>query len=66
MTKHLFDLYRVDELKNFVADNLLSWYLKSRIGTRATVSHILGSHALERGIVTTEQVQLGIRVRVQL
>ena len=25
MTKHLLDLHRVDELKNFVADNLLSW-----------------------------------------
>ena len=66
MTKHLLDLHRVDELKNFVADNLLSWYLKLRIGIRATVSHILGSHALERGTVTTEQVQLGIGVRVQL
>ena len=25
MTKHFLDLHRVDELKNFVADNLLSW-----------------------------------------
>ena len=25
MTKHLLDLHRVDELKNFAADNLLSW-----------------------------------------
>ena len=40
--------------------------LKSRTGIRATVSHVLGSHALERGTVTTEQVQLGIGVRVQL
>ena len=25
MTKQFLDLHRVDELKNFVADNLLSW-----------------------------------------
>ena len=25
VTKHLLDLHRVDELKNFTADNLLSW-----------------------------------------
>ena len=30
------------------------------------VSHVLGSRASERGIVTTEQIQLGIGVRVQL
>ena len=30
------------------------------------VSHVLGSRASERGTVTIEQVQLGIRVRVQL
>ena len=56
MTTHLLDLHRVDELKNFAADNLLSWCLKSRTGIRAS----------ERGIVTTEQVQLGIGVRIQL
>ena len=66
MTKYLLDLNRVDELKNFAADNLLSWCLKSRTRIRATVSHVLGSRALERGTVTTEQVQLGIGVRVQL
>ena len=66
MTKHLLDLHRVDELKNFAADNLLSWCLKSRTGIHATVSHVLGSRASERGIVTTEQVQLSIEVRVQL
>ena len=37
MTKHLPDLHRVDELKNFVADNLLSWCLKSCTRIRATV-----------------------------
>ena len=66
MTKHLLDLHRVDELKNFAADNLLSWCLKSRTGIYATVSHILRSRASERGTVTIEQVQLGIGVRVQL
>ena len=66
MTKHLLDLHRVDELKNFTADNLLSWCLKPRSRICATVSNILGSHASERGTVTTEQVQLSIGVRVQL
>ena len=40
--------------------------LKSRIGIHVTVSYILGSHASERETVTTEQVRLGIKVRVQL
>ena len=67
MTKHLPDLHHVDELKNFAANNLFRLvFLKSRIGIRATVSHVLGSRALERGTVTTEQVRLGIGVRVQL
>ena len=60
MTKHLLDLHRVDELKNFAADNLLSWCLKSRTGIHATVSHVLGSRVSERGTITTKQVQLGI------
>ena len=66
MTKHLFDLHRVDELKNFATDNLLSWCLKSRTRIHATISHVLGTHASERGTVTTKQVQLDIGVRVQL
>ena len=66
MTKYLLDLHRVDELKNFATNNLLSWCLKSRTGICATVIHVLGSRALERGTVTTEQVQLGIGVKVQL
>ena len=66
MTKYLLDLHHVDELKNFAADNLLSWCLKSHIGIRVTVSHVLGSRTSERGTVTTKQVQLGIGVRVQL
>ena len=40
--------------------------LKSRTVIHATVSHVLGSRASERGTITTEQVQLGIGVRVQL
>ena len=67
MTKHLLDLHRVDELKKFSANNLFQiGVLKSCTRIRATVSHILGSHALERETVTTEQVRLGIGVRVQL
>ena len=66
MTKHLLDIYRVDELKNFTANNLLSWCLKSRTGSVQLVNHVLGSRASKRGTVTTEQVQLGIGVRVQL
>ena len=67
MTKHLPDLYHVDELKNFVANNIFRLvFLKSRTEIRVTVSHVLGSRASKRGTVTTEQVQLGIGVRVQL
>ena len=36
------------------------------LGSTQLVNHVLGSRALERGTVTTEQVQLGIRVKVQL
>ena len=43
MTKHHLDLHRMDELKNFAADNLLSWCLKLHTGIRTTVSHLLGS-----------------------
>ena len=56
----------MDELENFVTDNLLSWCWKSHTGIHATVSHVLGSRASERETVTTEQVQLGIGVKVQL
>ena len=66
MTKHLLDLHRVNELKNFVVDNLLSWCLKSHTGIRATVNYVIESRASERGTVTIEQVQLGTGVRVQL
>ena len=66
MIKHLLDLHRVDELKNFAANNLLSWCLKSYIEIRATVSHVFGRRTSERATVTTKQVQFGIGVRVQL
>ena len=36
------------------------------LGSAQLVSHVLGSHASKGEIVTTEQVQLGIGVRVQL
>ena len=66
MTKHLLNLHYVDELKNFVVYNLLSWCLKSRTGICVIVSHVLGDRTSKRGTVTIEQVQLGIRVRIQL
>ena len=66
MTKHALDLHRVDELKNFATNNLLSWCFEVRTGIRATISHVLGSRASERGIVITKQIQLGIGVRVQM
>ena len=67
MTKHLPNLHHVDELKNFATNNLFRLvFLKSRNGIRTTISYVLGSCASERGTVTTEQVQLGIGVRVQL
>ena len=56
MTKNLLDLHRVDELKTLQPTIFLIGVLKSCIGIRATVSHVLGSRASERGTVTTEQV----------
>ena len=35
VNKNFLDLHRVDELKNFAANNFLSWLLKSRTGIRA-------------------------------
>ena len=67
MTKHLSDLHHVGELKNFAANNLFRLvFLKSRTAIRAIVCHVLGSHGSERRTITTEQVHLGIGVRVQL
>ena len=66
MTKHLLDLHRVDELKNFAANNLLSLCLKSRTGSAQLVSHVFGSCASKKGTATIEQVQLGIGIKVQL
>ena len=36
------------------------------LGSTQLVSHVLGSHASKGGTITTEQVQLGNGVRVQL
>ena len=67
MTKHLPDLHRVDELKNFAANNLFRLVIKVAYwDPRKLVSHVLRSRASERRTVTTEQVRLGIGVRVQL
>ena len=43
MTKHLLDLHRVDELKNFIVDNLLSWCLKSRTRSAQLLVTYLGA-----------------------
>ena len=67
MTKHLLDLHRVDELKNFAANNFFKLVIEVAYwDPRKLVSHVLRSRALEKGTVTTEQVQLSIGVRVQL
>ena len=67
MTKHLPDLHRMDELKNFAANNLFRLVIEVTYwDPHKLVTHVLGSRALERGIVTTKQVRLGIGVRVQL
>ena len=56
MTKHLPALHRVDELKYFAANNLFRLVIEVVYWIRVAVSHVLGSRASERGIVTTEQV----------
>ena len=67
MTKELRDLHRVDELKNFAANILLKLVRKPRTGIRASNWLVTyWSRALKEEIVTIEQVQLGIGVRVQL
>ena len=66
MTKYLPDLHRVDEMKNFAANNLFRLVIEVTYWICATISHVLGSRASERETITTEQVQLDIRVRVQL
>ena len=66
MTKHLPDLHRVDELKNFAANNLFRLVIEVAYWDPQLVSHVLGSRASEKGTITIEQVRFGIRVRVQL
>ena len=67
MTKYLLDLHCVDGLKKFAANNLFRLVIEVAYwDPRKLVSHVFGSRASERGTVTTEQVQSGIGVRVQL
>ena len=67
MTRHLPDLHRVDELKNFATNNLFRLVIEVAYwDPHKLVSHILGSRASERGTLTTEQVRLDIGVKVQL
>ena len=65
--KELLDFHRLDELKNFAANIFLKLVIKSRTGIHASIgSHVLGAMHWKGEIVTTEQVQLCIGVRVQL
>ena len=67
MTKHLPNLHRVDELKNFVANNLFRLVIEVAYwDTHNWLVTYLGAVHQKRGTVTTEQVRLGITVRVQL
>ena len=67
MAKHLLDLHRVDELKNFAADNILSWCFEVAYwDPRNWLVMYLGVVHQKKGTVTTKQVQLDIGVKVQL
>ena len=64
MTKHLPDLHRVDELKNFAANNIFRlvievtyWDPRNWLVTYLGAVHQKGE---------LEQVQLGIGVKIQL
>ena len=67
MTKHFLDLHRVDELKNFAANNLFRLVIEVAYWDPGNwLVTYLGAVHLKRGTITTEQVRLGIEVRVQL
>ena len=67
MTKHFLDLHRVDELKNFAANNLFRLVIEVAYwDPRNWLVTYLGAVHQKRGTITTEQVRLGIEVRVQL
>ena len=67
MTKHLPDLHRVDELKNFAANNLFRLVIEVAYwDSRNWLVTYLGAVHLKRETITTEQVRLGIEVRVPL
>ena len=67
MTKYLPDLHHVDELKNFAANNLFRLVIKVAYwDPRNWLVTYLGAVHQKGRTVTTEQVRLGIGVRVQL
>ena len=67
MTKHLLDLHHVDELNNFAANNLFRLVIEVAYwDPRNWLVTNLGAVHQKRETVTTEQVRLGIGVRVQL
>ena len=67
MTKHFLNVHRVDELKNFAANNLFRLVIEVAYwDPRNWLVTYLGAVHQKRGTITTEQVRLGIEVRVQL
>ena len=67
MTKHLPNLHRVDELKNFATNNLFRLVIEVVYWDPLNfLVTYLGAVHLKRGTITTKQVRLGIEVRVQL
>ena len=67
VTKEFRDLHHVDELKNFAANILLKLVVSHVLGSvHLLVSHVMWAVHWKGEIVTTEQVQLGIGVRIQL
>ena len=60
-------VHHVDELKNFASNILLKLVVSHVLGfVHRLASHVLGAMYWKWEIVTTEQVQLGIGVKVQL
>ena len=65
MTKHFPDLHRVDELKNFAAKDLFRLVIEVAYwDPRNWLVTYLGAVHQKGRTVTTEQVRLGIGVRV--
>ena len=66
ITKEFHDLHRVMNWRTLQPTSFSSWWSSYVLGSDLLVSHVLEVVHWKREIVTTEQVQLGIGVRVQL